>query len=111
VTLPPRPSPFLPFVPPTLAITTLPPLDLQVTRDAQRNLSHPNFGASSKGVGRIFRRKGGLHAIIKTNHSRVIVHLARDWFFDEQKMMLREEQLATAYVSRLGLTQDAGASG
>ncbi len=45
--------------------------------------------------------KGGLHAIVKTDQGRVIVHLAPDWFFDEQKMTLKENEPVTVVGSKV----------
>ena len=45
--------------------------------------------------------KGGLHAIVKTDQGRMIVHLAPDWFFEEKKMVLKEDEAITIVGSKV----------
>ncbi len=44
---------------------------------------------------------GGLHGIVKTDQGRMIVHLAPDWFFDQKKVTLKEDEPITVVGSRV----------
>ena len=45
--------------------------------------------------------KSGLNGIVETEQGRMIVHLAPDWFFDQKKMTLKEEEPVTVVGSKM----------